>query len=141
MPVLFRMAARNLRQHRSRTLIIGTIVMLGVVILVIGNSLMDTADKGIEEAFVDNFTGDVMISGQPRGKISLFGVQSPGGIEETPILPEYEAIRNYVDAYPGVTISTPQISGVASIKVEGQPDSEARTFSFLIGVEPDTYHT
>jgi putative ABC transport system permease protein len=137
---LVSIAFRNLREHRSKTIIIGTIVALGVVILVVGNSLMDTATKGIRTAFIDNFTGDVMISGVSKGKISLFGVQSAGGIEQTPIIPEYEKVRNYVKSQRGVAMSTSQISGVASIRVEGQKDTQKRSYSFLVGVEPDTYH-
>jgi putative ABC transport system permease protein len=138
---LLTIAFRNLREHRSKTIIIGTIIALGVVILVVGNSLMDTATKGIRTAFIDNFTGEVMISGVAKGKMSLFGVQSPGGVEPTPILPEYARIREHVDSYETVAISTPQISGVASIRIDGQADLDKRAFTFLIGVEPETYHT
>ncbi len=139
--VIFRIALRNLRQHKSKTIIIGTIIAVGVIILVVGNSLMDTATMGIQRAFIDNFTGDVMITGIAQGDISLFGVRSPGGIEETPVLPEYEKIREYVENYRGINNFTPQVSGVASIRVEGQEKENKRALTFLIGVEPDTYHS
>jgi putative ABC transport system permease protein len=140
MLVLLRIALRNLRQHKSKTLIIGTIIALGVLILIVGNSLMDTADYGIKKGFIENFTGEVMISGKAKGKISLFGVASPGGIEETPVIPEYETIRNYINSKEDVEIITSQITGVASIRVEGQEDADKRAYSFLLGIEPETYH-
>lgn len=138
--VLFKIALRNLRQHRSKTLIIGIIIAVGVFILIIGNSLMDTADSGIKKAFIENFTGDVMITGKAKGKISLFGVQSPGGIEETPIIPNFDKIKAYSEAHKNVETATSQITGVSIIKVKDQPDPEKRAFTFLIGIEPDSYH-
>ena len=94
MPVLLRIALRNLVEHKGKTLILGILVALGVVVLVVGNSLMDTARDGISRAFVDNYTGDVMISGTAEGPISLFGVQSVGGIDPTPVLPSYPTISS-----------------------------------------------
>jgi len=137
--VLLKLAFRNLKQHKSKSLIIGSIITLAVIVLIVGNSLMDTADRGIEKAFVENFTGQIMIAGQSRGKMSLFGVQSPGGIEETPVIPEFERVLEYVEQYPGIEFYTTQISGASAIKVEGQPDDQKRSFSFLIGIDPVTY--
>lgn len=140
MPVLFRIALRNLRQHRSKTLIIGTIIAVGVLIIIVGNSLMDTASLGIERAFIDNYTGHVFISAQAEGEVSLFGVQSIGGIEETPSLPEYEKIRGYLESQPLVEGVASQISGFAGIKSEEQEDIDAMSGTLLFGVEPREYH-
>ncbi|MBN1649326.1 MAG: ABC transporter permease [Spirochaetales bacterium] len=140
MPVLLRIALRNLRQHKSKTLIIGTIIALGVIILIVGNSLMDTADYGIKKGFIENFTGEVMVTGVAKGRISLFGVASPGGIEDTPVIPEYDQIRSYLDSRNDIDIVTSQITGIASIRVEGQTDPDKRGYTFLLGVEPESYH-
>ena len=70
MPVLIRIALRNIREHTSKSLIIGSLVVLGVIIIVLGNSLLDTAEQGVHRMFIDNYTGDVFISGipdHPRG--------------------------------------------------------------------------
>jgi putative ABC transport system permease protein len=76
MPVLFRLALRNLLEHKGKTLIIGIIVAVGVIVLVVGNALMDTATEGIQRAFIENYTGEIMVTGLSEGQISLFGVQS-----------------------------------------------------------------
>ena len=71
--VLFKIALRNLREHKSKTLIIGIIVGLGIMILLIGNSMMDTATSGLAKTYWDNFTGHIMISGSTKVDLTLFG--------------------------------------------------------------------
>lgn len=140
MPVLVRIALRNLKEHRSKTVIIGTIIMVGVIILVIGNSLMDTATLGIRQTFIDNFTADIMISGQATGKVSLFGVASPGGMEDTPLIPEFDRVYEFVSGLGGIEYFAPQISGAATIRAEDQPKENRHGLTFLIASDFDVYH-
>src|SRR6056297_1551558 len=119
MPVLLRIAARNLWEHKAKTLIIGIIIALGVIVLIVGNSLMDTATRGIKRAFINNYTGHIMVHGRADGDVSLFGVQSPGGMEDTPIIPEYEQVQEYLKNLEGVKELTPQITGYASLAAPG----------------------
>lgn len=142
MNVLLRIAARNLLEHKGKTLIIGIIVALGVIVLIVGNSLMDTATRGIRRAFIENYTGDVMISGVADGQVSLFGVQSVGGIDPTPVIPDYQRIRAHIEQLPEVVRYTPQITGFGLIRpnleeVEGLENSE---LTVLFGIDPTSYH-
>ena len=139
MPVLIRIAFRNLFEHKSKSLIIGIIIALGVLILVIGNSLMDTATLGIEKAFINNYTGHVMITGLSEGAISLFGIQSPGQTETVPILPRYPEIYSFVAEHSAVSSITSQITGYALIKVEEFLEVDSTVVTLLFGIEPDSY--
>lgn len=137
MPVLVRIAIRNLLEHKVKTLIIGIIITLGVIVLIVGNSLMDTARQGIERAFISNYTGHIMISGTAEGDVSLFGVQGPGGMLDTPVIPNYEKIRSHLSEMEQITSITSQITGFSQMSL---PDTEGTVFSLLFGIEPDTYH-
>ena len=139
MPVLIRIALRNLFEHRSKSLIIGIIISVGVVILVIGNSLMDTAERGIEKTFINNYTGHIMVTGISEGKISLFGVQTPGNIEKTPVIPEYPQIYQYITSSPGVEAATSQITGFAMIKIEEKLEAESTIPTLLFGIDAESY--
>lgn len=166
MLVLFRIAFRNLWQHKGKSLIIGLIMAIGVIVLIVGNSFMDTAQAGLRKTFIDNYTGDVFISGVAEGQISLFGTQSAVGIEATPIIPKYEEVRKKIDADKEVLGYTGQLSGFASLtvdedavsvvvedatKVEAtdsstkEPDKaevatgQDMSFTLLFGVEPESY--
>lgn len=137
MTVLFRIAVRNLMEHKAKSLIIGILIAVGVIVLIVGNSFMDTAALGIERAFIDNYTGHIMISGKSEGNVSLFGVQKPGTMEITPIIPHYREIRSYVESLEGVDGVTSQVTGYGII---GFPDEPGRAFAVLFGIEPGTYH-
>jgi len=139
MAVIFRIALRNLREHKSKTLIIGIIIAVGIMIMTIGTSLIDTATTGIEEAFIENYTGDILIGGISEDDLSIFGVQSIGGIEPTPRIPEYARILEYLDTRSDIEIYTPEVTSFAAISVEGQKDPDSRGMTLLFGIEPDSY--
>lgn len=139
MPLLIRIAFRNLREHTSKSIIIGSLVALGVIIIVLGNSLIDTTMRGVHRMFIDNYTGDVFISGvsrTPGVSVSLFGVTSPGDNETTPVLPEYDAIASRFAADPRVSGVAGQITGMGLVTREG---NDNRTMSFLFGMDPSVY--
>jgi len=142
MPVLLRIALRNLVEHKGKTLILGILVAVGVVVLVVGNSLMDTARDGISRAFVDNYTGDVMISGTAEGPISLFGVQSVGRIDPTPVLPRYPDVVEFVEEHPHLERWTTQITGFGLLRPEDEriDGFDNSVLTVLFGAEPRSYH-
>lgn len=138
MPVLFRIALRNLLEHKSKTFIIGLILAVGVIVLVVGNSLMDTASEGIRRGFIDNYTGDIVVSGIAEGEVSLFGVRSPGGIEDTPRLPNYNEIVAYLKGREDITQITSQVTGFSRISVEGYSGG---AITVLFGIDPESYRS
>ncbi len=139
MPVLFRIAFRNLLEHKSKSLIIGIIIALGVMILVIGNAFIDTAALGIKRTFIDNFTGNVFINGKTDAPVSLFGVSSPGGMEKTPIIPSYDKVLAWLKAQPDVKSTTSQITGIATISIPSNENSDDAVPTMLFGIDPATY--
>ena len=60
--IIRRIAYRNLREHATKTLIIGSLIALGLMVYVIGNSFMDTVNDGIRENYVENYTGHVFVA-------------------------------------------------------------------------------
>ncbi len=132
---------RNLWQHRAKTFIIGAIVALGVVVLIVGNSLINTATLGIQRAFIDNYTAHVMVSGIADGQVSIFGVQSVGGIEPTPTIPNAADVREFAESIPGVESVTPQITSFGILRLDDDRFSgeDGTAFSLLFGIEPGSY--
>ncbi len=138
MPVLVKIAIRNLREHRSKTLIIGIIIAIGITVMLLGNSLMETAARGVQRSFIDNYTGHVMISAQTEGGISLFGRQgAQTGNEEIPRIPDYERVYEYATSLPEVKIATSQVSGFGLFSFE----EKGNQFGILFGIEPENYRS
>lgn len=136
MPILVRIALRNLLEHKAKSFIIGGLLALGVVILVVGNSFMDTAAAGIRKTFTENYTADVFVHAETTDPVSLFGVQSVGGREETPAIPDYERVRAILEGTDGVVGVASQVTGFA---LAAPRDSEKTGFALMFGVVPDEY--
>ncbi len=141
MPALVKMALRNLIAHRAKSLIVGSIIALGVVVLLTGMSFIDTASLGLRRSFIDNFTGDVMISGKAEEgeSVSLFGAQSVGGTATTPVIPRYEEVMAYLGSQPGVRRVTTQLTGANQINIEGNDSANVESLFYLFGIEPEGY--
>jgi len=124
MPVTLRMAFRNLIEHKAKSLIVGILLALGMLIMVLGNAFLDASKRGIQSSFTKNYTGDVIITGVADGPVSLFGVQSVGGMEETPIVPDYEKVIAYASSLPGVAKASGTASSYGIVSDEAAGESE-----------------
>ena len=115
-PVVWKIAVRNLIEHKTKTLIIGAIVAVGVLVLILGNAVLDTATAGIQENYIENFTGDVILSGATEDGITFFPFeQVMADSSESPITPDYFELETYLDASDMVASWSPLISGMATI--------------------------
>ncbi|HQH95374.1 MAG TPA: hypothetical protein PK905_08240, partial [Rectinema sp.] len=88
-----RLAWRNLGLHRKKSLIIGLIMGLGILILFVGNSLIDTTISGLRRMFVEGYTGDLMVTGPTEFSTTVLG--ETAGSEE--VLPHIAQIKKYED--------------------------------------------
>ena len=141
MSVVWRIAIRNLQEHRAKSLIVGTIILIGTFVLVVGNSLMDSAAAGIRRSFIDNFTGHLVLAGVADSPVSLFGVRSTDFLNaRTPRLDGYEQLRQAVAGHPDVVAWSPQASDSAAVNLAGEDGtSVGESFSQLWGIEPASY--
>jgi len=138
MGVLFKIAFRNLKEHKSKTLIIGIIIALGIALMLVGNALMDTAGNGIRRSFIDNYTGHVMISGKAEVDVSLFGIQGPqAGSEEVPRIPQYGKVFEHAASLPEVQALAAQVTGFSLFSFE----DKGNQFGILFGIEPESYRS
>ncbi len=132
--VLFKIAFRNLREHKTKTLIIGILIALGIAVLVVGNSFMDTVQSGIKENYIENYTGDIFVASSKLDDVSL--IMSQELFESKPkTIPTYPEVKAYIESLPDVVATTGQINGVASAKWGELGEG----FMLLFGVESESY--
>lgn len=141
MNVVWRIAFRNLQEHRVKSLIIGTIILVGTFVLVVGNSLMDSAAAGIRKSFIDNFTGHLVLAGVTDNPVSLFGVRTTDFLNSSiPRLDGYAQLQKAVIDHPDVVAWSPQAADSATISLaEEDGTSSGETFATLWGIEPTHY--
>ncbi len=146
MPVIWRIAFRNIWEHKAKSFIIGTLIALGVVIIVLGNALIDSAEAGLRKQYIESFTGDAMIHGPSDNVVSVFGLESMDGEMEVPTIPDFERTLELVKADPGVAkYSSMSIAyGSLALDADELPDADGSEnnmsgFALVYGVDPATY--
>jgi ABC-type lipoprotein release transport system permease subunit len=72
--VLFRIAFRNLRASRAKTLIIGAIVLLGTVVAVVGSALVESVDRGMRSSIQGSLGGHLQVyDARSKDALELYG--------------------------------------------------------------------
>ena len=136
MSVLYKIAYRNLREHKTKTLIVGLIIAFGVLILVIGNSLLDTASKGVRTNYTENYTGDIILTSVKQKSPGLFlSDQGMNFDKPIPVIKNYPELVKMLTDDPAVDRLSPQLSGFATAQV-GENGS---AFLQLWGIDPEQY--
>ena len=138
MGTIFKIALRNLTQHKVKTIIVGALITLGITLTFIGNSMFESAERGVKRGYSENFTGDVMVQARSDKKFSLFGfdeVAFGGNQDPTPVIQKYDQVLDTVRKLPQLASFTSQVSGFAFLNL----DEKGQAFSLLFGVEPDSY--
>jgi putative ABC transport system permease protein len=136
MGVLWKIAYRNLREHKTKTLIIGSIVAVGMMVLVAGNSLLDAVEEGIKNNYTENFTGDIMIAPNANEAPAIVaGGPSAFSGDPTPTFEDYPGLMEFLDTESAIESSVSKITGFSQIQF-----GEAGTgFGQLFAVDPSAY--
>lgn len=136
MGVIFRMALRNLRQHKTKTFIIGLFIAVGVAIVELGNGFLESTNRGMERDFRANYSGDIMISAPiPKNcQMDLFGISNLSNITDLPqipAIPDVDAVMKVVSETEGIENSTKVISAKALMGNNGLMDFQAEDQNML----------
>ena len=115
MKEIFKLALRNLKEHKSKTVIIACFLIFGIAIVILGNSFLESVNRGLEKDFRANYTGDIAIGKNPdKGVINdIFGVNSTNittEVPQLPAIPELDAVMDIVNSTEGIKSSTKLIS-------------------------------
>jgi len=99
--ILLQIALRNLVASRVRTLVVGGIVALGVVVVVLGSSLLDSIDVGMRRSIQGSLGGHVQLySAKSRDPLALYG----GTMGESVLEPieDFGRLKEAALSVPGV---------------------------------------
>lgn len=125
--ILFRMAYGNLFLHKAKSILLGTIMCLGIAVLFVGNSLIDTAIGGLKKMFVEGYTGDVMVTGPTSFPTTIFG-ETAGGEEVIPHIAAFSSYSERLSADRNVAATLPMLSGQVAMGLGEQVIGQGSTF-------------
>jgi len=112
--IVAQIAYGNLFLHRSKTIILGVIMSLGIAVLFLGNSLIDTAVNGLHNLFVGGYTCDLMITGPTAFPTTIFG-ETAGGESVVPHIAKLDSYTAYLEKNKDVAATMPLLSGQTAI--------------------------
>jgi len=125
-----KIALRNLKEHKVKTIIIGTLIAIAITLLVLGNSFMDSVTAGMQRTYSETYTADLIVHAPTDPGISLFGAIGPSAANST--LPQIEDL----DLVTGILEEeglnwTPLATGIGSISI----DEETASFGLFWGID------
>ena len=60
LPSVVKIALGNLWEHKSKTIILGLLIMIGVCVIILGNSFLESSNNNIKRDMIANYSGDIM---------------------------------------------------------------------------------
>jgi len=129
-----KMAYGNLFLHRAKSLLLGTIMCLGIAVLFVGNSLIDTAIGGLRKMFVEGFTGDLMVTGPTVFPTTIFG-ETAGGEQVIPHIAKFPDYEKFLASEKGVAATLPLLGGQVEMGLGEQVIGRGSAF----GVDVERY--
>lgn len=131
-----RLAWGNIGLHRRKSLLIGSIMGMGMLILFLGNSLIDTALSGMQRMFVQGYTGDLMVTGPTEFSTTVLG-ETAGSEEVLPHIAQIKQYEDFLAKRSDVAATLPILSGQVSF---GVGETELGS-GYCFGVNIDDYRT
>ena len=126
---IIKLALRNLKEHKSKTLIISMFILFGVAIVIMGNSFLESVNRGLEKDFRSNLTGDLTITVIPEKgtSIDVFGVNSTNFSDMTSVptvgaIPELERIEAILAETDGIKKQSKMISAQVILSKDAEID-------------------
>lgn len=112
----FFFALRNIVSRKSSIVII-LFIAFSISLLSVSNAVFDGTDSGMEQSFINSFTGNIVIRPKSEFQLSLFGDDTPvtGELADIPPLLPYKEIYDTVSEIEEITTVLPQISGFVAL--------------------------
>jgi ABC-type lipoprotein release transport system permease subunit len=110
--VTTQIAFRNLGASRLKTLIVGAIIFFGALLVVVGNSLVDSVDSSMSRSVIGSVAGHIQVyNAQSKDKLEVMGSMTMGDPDLTQ-LDDFAKLRASLMRVPNVKAVVPMgISG------------------------------
>ena len=117
--LLVRLAWRSLYSHRVKSLIVGTLLLLGTVLVVLGSSLVDSIERAMQRSITASLAGHLQVySAHGRDRLSLFGSGFMGG-DDYGRIDDFTALSKVAEQIDNIEAVVPMGLNIASITCPG----------------------
>ena len=117
--LLLRLSWRSLYSHRVKSAIVGTLLLLGTLLVVLGSSLVDSIENAMQRSITASLAGHLQVySAEGRDRLSLFGSGFMGG-DDYGRIDDFARLREVVRSVENVDAVVPMGLNIASITAPG----------------------
>jgi ABC-type lipoprotein release transport system permease subunit len=99
MNLIFKIAWRNIQRHRGKSLIIGSILFLGALLMTVGNGVISGMNAGLQKNVVEGFSGDIVLVSDKQEGDNVFMDMMGKAVEP---INNYKAIDSALRTVPSV---------------------------------------
>ena len=134
MNLIIKIAWRNIMRHRGKSLIIGSILFFGALVMTMGNGVISGMDAGLRETIVNSFTGDIVLVSEKQESDNVFLEFMGKAIAP---INNYVEIKKVLSEQPYVERALPAGKNLAMVlndQENGMPGN-----AYLIGVDFEKY--
>jgi ABC-type lipoprotein release transport system permease subunit len=133
MKLILKIAWRNIKRHKGKSLIIGIILFLGALLMTIGNGVISGMNEGLERNIINGFMGDIAIISNKEKSDNILLKMYGEAINTIPNYKEIKSIllkESYIDSF------IPVGKNMAMVLNENEGDP---WFMYIIGVDITEY--
>jgi ABC-type lipoprotein release transport system permease subunit len=131
--LLIRVGLQSLLAHKTKSLIVGGLMMFGAFIVVVSLALLDSVERSTRASLVESITGDFQLYDKnAKDKFALFGGIG-FGTEEIGEVPSFAALRTAVDGMPNIKAVIPMGVANASVYAQGDLDRTLNELRKMVG--------
>ncbi|MGA2508151.1 MAG: FtsX-like permease family protein [Chitinispirillaceae bacterium] len=133
MNLIVKIAWRNIMRHRGKSLIIGSILFVGALLMTVGNGVISGMNAGLQKNIVEGFCGDALIVSDKQESDNLF-LEFMG--KAVAPVNNYRAIDSALRNIPYVKKALPMGKNFAMVLNE---DGGIAKGAFVLGVDFKKY--
>ena len=107
--LVFQLSIRSLWSHRVKNLVVGSIIFIGVFLLVTANAMLDSVGRGMESSITASITGHLQLYDKDaQDQLSMMGMM--GNFLSKPHIghvADFQTLRNEIEKHPNVKAVIP----------------------------------
>lgn len=127
MRLLLTLALRNLVSHRMKSLLVGSIMLLGTVLVVLSLVVLDGVEAAMRRSITGSVAGDFQLyDAKAKDPLILLG-SSFISVPDIGRIDRYEDLRRVVEAVPGVRAVVPMGFSIGNVATRGALDRSLAT--------------
>lgn len=120
--LLVELALRSLIAHRVKSVIVGSLMLFGTALVVVGTSLLDSIEASMKKSIVSSLTGHLQVyDADAEDELQVFGGTGFGS-SDIGEMPRFQEIERALLGVPNVAAVVPMAISNATLNGEGELD-------------------